>query len=122
MTPRRAALLLAAAAVAAPLTAPASAGAWTVTVHVHGAGKVDETTVRNLMDCTTSSDVSDSSPDPTDCVAGSESGLYNSFDVINLRALVPTEYFDRGWRFVKWVDSSAGGGQINCDPQDTSGD
>ena len=55
-------------------------------------------------------------------MAGTPSGLYNSFDVVNLQASVPQDSFDRGWRFLKYVDSSAGGGHINCDPQDTAGD
>ena len=58
----------------------------------------------------------------TDCVAGTPGGLYNSFDVVNLQASVPQDSFDRGWRFLKYVDSGAGGGQINCDPQGTTGD
>jgi hypothetical protein len=107
-------------ALLAGLFVPASASAWTVTVHVHGAGRVDETTDRNLMFCTTPSDVANGTV--TDCVAGTQNGLYSSFDVINLQAQVPQAYFDRGWRFQKWVDSKDGGGQINCDPQDTGGD
>ena len=55
------------------LAAPAAASGWTVTVHVHGGGKVDETTTRNLMNCTTPSGVSESTV--TDCVAGTASGL-----------------------------------------------
>jgi hypothetical protein len=107
--------------VVACLFAPAAASAWTVTVHVHGAGAVTETTDRALMNCTVSS-AGKSEASVTDCVAGTPAGLYASFDVINLRASVPAPAFDRGWRFLKWVDSSAGGGQINCDPQETSGD
>src|SRR5215212_4846613 len=69
---------LLAIALFAGLVAPTAASAYSVTVHVHGAGKVDETTARNLMDCTTSSNVSESTV--TDCVAGTPGGLYNSFD------------------------------------------
>ena len=54
---------LLAIALLAGLITPATASAWTVTVHVHGAGKVDETTARDLMDCTTPSDVTESTVD-----------------------------------------------------------
>ena len=101
------------------LAAPAAAHAWTVTVYVHGAGAVDETTARNLMNCTVGpAGKSDSSV--TSCVAGTQSGLYNSFDIIALNALVPATQADRGWRFDRWVDGTAAD-QINCDPQDQTG-
>ena len=109
------------AALAATLLLPAGAFAWTVTVHVHGAGKVVETTPRALMNCAVGP-AGKSEATVTDCVAGTPGGLYNSFDVVNLQASVPQDSFDRGWRFLKYVDSGAGGGQINCDPQGTSGD
>ena len=108
-------------AAVALLLLPAGAFAWTVTVHLHGAGKVVETTPRALMNCTVGP-AGKSEASVTDCVAGTPSGIYNSFDVVNLQASVPQDSFDRGWRFLKYVDSSAGGGQINCDPQDTAGD
>ena len=122
---RRRNVLLVAIAATALLAFPSIASAWTVTVHVHGAGKVDETpgtgtTHRNLMNCTTPSNVSDSTGS-FDCVAGSQDGLYHSTDTVNLQAQVPDAYYARGWRFLRWVDSNAGGGQINCDPQDQSG-
>lgn len=100
------------------LVVPTTASAWTVTVHVHGAGLVDEITERNLMHCTVGpSGKGESSV--TDCVAGTQNGLYNSFDVVQLRALVPDDHFAKGWRFSHWQDSTAGGGKINCD--DTGG-
>ena len=108
-------------AVVASLLLPAGAFAWTVTVHVHGAGKVVETTPRALMNCTVGP-TGKSESSVTDCVAGTPGGVYNSFDVVNLQASVPQDSFDRGWRFAKYVDSGAGGGQINCDPQGTTGD
>ena len=110
---------LAAACAAALLALPAVANAYTVTVHVHGAGTVVETTPRLLMDCTTASNVSETSI--TDCTAGSASGVYNWGDIVNLQASVPQTLYSRGWRFSKWVDSGSGG-QINCDPQATTGD
>jgi hypothetical protein len=99
---------------------PAVASAWTVTVHVHGAGAVDETTARNLMNCEVPPGGKAEST-VTDCVAGTPGGLYNSFDIINLQQVVPQAAYDRGWRFLKWVDGNAPG-QVNCDPQDTLGD
>ena len=90
------------------LLLPAGAYAWTVTVHVHGAGAVSETTPRALMNCAVGP-AGKSEASVTDCVAGTTSGLYNSFDVVNLRASVPQDSFDRGWRFLKYVDSGAGG-------------
>ncbi len=100
------------------VSAPA-AFAWQVTVRVHGAGKVTETTARNLMNCTVSPGVSEATV--TNCIAGSPTGLYAHGDIVALQASVPAEQFNRGWRFLKWVDAS-GGGNINCDPQDTTGD
>jgi len=98
--------------------APAGANAWQVTVHVHGAGAITETTDRHLMDCTTPSYSSETTV--TDCFAGSHADGYASFDIVKLEASVPETYFTRGWRFVKWVDSSSAG-KINCDPQGTTG-
>ncbi|HMJ79141.1 MAG TPA: hypothetical protein VK507_24365, partial [Iamia sp.] len=88
------------------------------TVHVHGAGAITETTDRHLMDCTTPSYSSETTV--TDCFAGSHADGYASFDIVKLEASVPETYFTRGWRFVKWVDSSSAG-KINCDPQGTTG-
>jgi hypothetical protein len=101
------------------LVAAPSALAWQVTVRVHGAGKVAETTPRNLMNCTVPASVSETTV--TNCIAGTPSGLYAHGDIVALQASVPTEHFNRGWRFLKWVDAS-GGGNINCDPQGTTGD
>ena len=92
---------------------PATAEAYTVTVHVHGAGKVDEITPRNLMDCT--KDTARSETTVSNCIAGTETGHYSWGDVVELAAVVPSGHHDRGWRFSHWLDSSAGGGKINCD-------
>jgi hypothetical protein len=100
------------------LATPAAANAWQVTVKVHGAGKVVETTPRALMNCTTSSSASEATI--TNCVGGTPSGVYNSGDIVTLAASVPQAYFDRGWRFDKWIESSADH-SINCDPQGTLG-
>jgi hypothetical protein len=100
------------------VSAPA-AFAWQVTVRVHGSGTVVETTPRNLMNCTVSSSVSESTV--TNCVAGTPTGVYNHGDIVELQASVGATAFNRGWRFLKWVDAS-GGGNINCDPQDSTGD
>lgn len=102
------------------LAAPAAAQAWTVTVYVHGAGAVTETTPRALMNCSVSA-AGRSESSVTSCVAGTPNGLYNSFDIVNLNASVPAAAFDRGWRFLKWVDGTAAN-QINCDPQGDTGD
>ncbi len=100
------------------LIAPATASAWEVTATVHGAGAVTETTPRALMDCEVSPN-GRSESSTTNCVAGTPTGLYSSGDIVNLRASVPTEAFNRGWRFEKWVDG--GSNRINCDPQGTTG-
>jgi hypothetical protein len=104
------------------LGAPAAAHAWTVTVHVHGAGEVDETTDANLLNCSVSpSGKSESSV--TDCVGGSSGGPYSSGWIVDLNGLVTvgSQAYNRGWRFQKWVDGTSPG-QINCDPQDQTGD
>jgi hypothetical protein len=100
--------------------AASSAYAWQVTVTVHGAGAVTESTPRNLMNCTVSPD-GRSNSSLTNCLAGTPSGVYASGDIVNLNASVPTGAASRGWAFVKWVDSSLSG-KINCDPQGTTGD
>jgi hypothetical protein len=106
--------------------APASASAWTVTIHVHGAGGVKEVINRagdskGQMNCFVGpSGTSESSV--TDCVAGSQNGLYNSGNIVRLEPQVSQTAANRGWVFSHWTDSNAGGGRINCDPQDTSGD
>jgi hypothetical protein len=106
--------------LAVMLAAPAAANAWTVTVHVHGAGGVDETTAGDLLNCTVApSNTSNASV--TDCVGGSPSGNYASGWIVDLAATEPTFGYDRGWRFEKWYDGT-GSGQINCDPQDQTGD
>ncbi len=105
--------------IAIALIAPATASAWQVTVTLHGAGAVTETTPRALMDCSVGPDGTSESG-TTSCVAGTPTGLYNSGDIVNLRASVPTAAYSRGWRFQKWVDG--GSNRINCDPQGTTGD
>jgi hypothetical protein len=72
-----------------------------------------------LMDCTTPAAVTELTV--TNCTAGSPAGDYQSAWVVELQRSLPQEYFDRGWRFVKWVDGTASG-QINCDPQNVTGD
>src|SRR3954462_5591949 len=111
------------ATAAALLAAPAAAQAYTVTVHVHGAGTVSETTARHLPfgGCPVGPG-GKSETSVTDCVAGSPTGVYNYGDIVNIQASVPLDAFNRGWRFQKFVDSGAGAGQINCDPQGTTGD
>jgi hypothetical protein len=101
------------------LAAPAAANAWTVTVKVHGAGGVTEVSAAGLMNCTTPSGVSEATV--TNCTAGSPTGDYASGWIVELQRSLPQAYFDRGWRFVRWVDGTASG-QINCDPQDQTGD
>jgi hypothetical protein len=105
--------------IAVLLAAPAAANAWQVTVRVHGAGKVAEISAAGLMDCTTPSGVAETTV--TSCVAGSTNGDYGHGWIVELEASVPDAYFDRGWRFSKWVDGT-GFNKINCDPQDATGD
>jgi hypothetical protein len=105
--------------IAILLAAPAAANAWTVTVKVHGAGGVTEVSDGGLMNCTTPSGVSEATV--TNCTAGSPTGAYASGWIVELQRSLPQEYFDRGWRFQKWVDGT-GSGKINCDPQDQIGD
>jgi hypothetical protein len=118
------ALLLAAALL---VLAPSAASAWTVTVNIYGAGKIDEVLNRfgdtkGLFHC----DV-----DPggkaentlTVCTQGSPSGLYNSGNIVRLQPSVPTDStaYARGWRVSHWHDGTASK-QINCDPQPFTGD
>lgn len=105
--------------IAVLLAAPAAANAWQVNIRVHGAGGVIEVSDAAKMNCTTPSGVSESTI--TNCTAGSPAGDYPSGWIVELQRSLPQEYFDRGWRFVKWVDGTASG-QINCDPQDVTGD
>jgi hypothetical protein len=113
--------------VAATLGMPAAASAWTVEVHIHGAGGVEEVLNRleedrNQMACDVSPlGRSETSP-PVTCTGGTANGLWNSGNVVRLAPRVATEAFNRGWRFDHWTDSNAGGGQINCDPQDKAGE
>jgi hypothetical protein len=102
------------------LGVPSAAHAWTVTVHVHGAGGVDETQGRGFPNCEVSP-TGKSESSSTDCVFGTPSGTYNSLDIVQLSQYVQTSAFTRGWQFSKWVDGS-GAGRVNCDPQDTVGD
>ncbi len=102
-----------------------SAFAWTVTVSIHGAGGVQEVNNRfgdnaNQMNCTVSPS-GKSEASVTVCVGGTAGGLWNSGNIMRLNPIVPTDAFNRGWRFLKWVDSSASG-KVNCDPQDQTGD
>ncbi len=113
-------------AVMTALAVPATASAYTVTVNVHGAGKVEEVPNRfgeekHQLDCSVSPGGKTESTE-TQCVAGTESGLYNSGNIVNLLASVPqgSAAYARGWRFSRWVDSNAGG-MVNCDPQGTVG-
>jgi hypothetical protein len=90
-----------------------------VTVNVHGAGSIDETTRANLLNCTTPGGSSESTI--IACPGGTPGGDYQWGWTVTLVADVPASYHDRGWRFLKWVDSSSPG-KVNCDPQDTTGD
>jgi hypothetical protein len=122
---RRAALLVLLAALLVALGAPSAASAYRVTVKIHGAGKVEEVANRfgeskNQGSCTVSPDGTSESSE-TSCVLGTAAGLWNSGNIVRLAPSVPTESFNRGWRYLKWVDGT-GSGQINCDPQDTTGD
>jgi Putative metal-binding motif len=108
------------------LVAPATASAWTVTIHIHGAGGVKEVTNRlngnqNQMNCFVEPG-GKSNASVTDCVGGTATGLYNSGNVVRLAPQLSATAMSRGWSFSHWTDSNAGGGLINCDPQDTSGD
>jgi hypothetical protein len=117
--------LLALPVLLAGLIAPASAAAWTVTVHVHGAGKVEEVPNRfgeekHQLDCTVPpGGMSEASV--TDCVGGSLGGLWNSGNIVKLLASVPADAAARGWQVSRYVDGNASH-QINCDPQNTTGD
>ena len=110
--------------------APSAAEAWTVTVRIHGAGGVTEVANkfgedRNQMDCSVNpSSTTTETSTPINCVGGTPSGLYNSSNVVRLAPSLPTDgaAYRAGWRFHKWVDSGAGGGLINCDPQNVTGD
>jgi hypothetical protein len=95
------------------LGAPSAAYAYTVTVHVHGAGDVTEATSAHLMNCSVGpSGKSNSSV--TDCVAGSPTGDYGFGWIVNLQESVPTLAADRGWHFDHWTDGTASH-QIDCD-------
>ena len=101
------------------LAAPPSAQAWKVTVTVYGQGAIDETTAADLLNCTTPTGRSESTP--TTCTGGSSTGPYDHGWLVDLNAVVPQSYHAQGWRFLKWRDSTAAG-WVNCDPQDTTGD
>jgi hypothetical protein len=118
--------LLALPVLLAGLIAPASAAAYTVTVHVHGAGKVEEVPNRfgeekDQLDCSVDPAAKAEST-VTDCVGGSTSGLWNNGNIVKLLASVPTDStaYARGWRTSHYVDGNAAN-QINCDPQATTG-
>ena len=102
-----------AVSICALLAVQGTAQAYTVTLHIHGAGTVAETTARNLPGCSISpSGLSNSSV--TDCVMGAASGFWNFGDVVNLAASTDSVASSRGWVFDRWVDGSASG-QIDCD-------
>src|SRR3954454_16485872 len=114
------------AAVLMLVLVPASASAWTVTIHVHGAGGVLEVNNRfddnqDQMNCLVGPD-GRSNSSVTDCVGGSANGLYNSGNIVRLAPQLSQAAVNRGWHFDHWTDSNAGGGLINCDPQNTAGD
>ena len=110
-------------AVALLVLAPASA--YTVTIHVHGAGVVSEVVnrtggTRSLPGCTigpagTTNDTT------TDCVMGSASGLWSFGDIVRIGESTNSTQAARGWHFDHWTDSGASG-YVNCDPQDKTGD
>jgi Putative metal-binding motif len=118
--------LLALPVIFAGLIVPASASAYTVTVNVHGAGKVEEVPNRfgeekHQLDCSVSpTDKAESTV--TNCVGGTASGLWNSGNIVKLLASVPdtSTAYARGWRFSHYTDGTAAN-QINCDPQGTTG-
>jgi hypothetical protein len=121
---RRSAIAIAAVMGGLVVTA-ASASAYTVTIHVHGAGTVSEVTnrtggSRGLGSCTVGPSAK-SNASSTDCVLGTESGLWNFGDIVRLGESVDTTASSRGWVYDHWTDSSASG-FVNCDPQDTTGD
>ena len=123
---RRRGLVAVIATVLLVVAVPSAAQAWTVTVRVHGAGGVIEVPNRfgenlNMTNCTISPDGRTESSE-SNCVGGTANGLYNSGNVVRLAPLLPTDgaAYIRGWRFSKWVDGT-GSGQINCDPQETTG-
>ena len=103
------------------LAAPSTAMAWTVTVHIHGAGMVDDIDRGAGFDCTIPT-TNRSEGSVEDCVLGSPDGVYNSGNIVELRAVVPAEHLSKGWRFMKWVDVNGNASKVNCDPQDTAGD
>lgn len=103
---------------------PASASAYSVTVRVHGAGGVIETTNRQLTYCNGGVPADGkSNASVTDCVGGTPSGVYNYGDIVAIEPnqATSTVAYARGWRFQKWVDHS-GAGLVNCDPQNATGD
>ena len=110
---------LAAAVVA--FAVPDSVQAWSLNVHVHGAGIVDEITPENATYCDTTL-LNGTTPRSN----GSVFECWNSKDypngwVIELQASVPADYAQYGWYVQKWVDGTSSE-QINCDPQNTTGD
>src|SRR5688572_1987595 len=109
-----------AVAVALAVALPTAASAWTVTVRIHGAGDVSEVVnrlggTRNQGTCSVGPTGRSESSPPSNCVLGSASGFWSSADVVRLAQDVPSQAYNRGWRYLKWVDGTAPG-QINCDP------
>src|SRR3954447_7838695 len=96
------------AAVLLLVLAPASASAWTVTIHVHGAGGVLEVNNRfgdnqGQMNCFVEPN-GKSNSSITDCVGGSASGLYNSSNIVRLIPQLSATSTARGWHFDHWTD------------------
>jgi hypothetical protein len=97
------------------MLAPATASAWQVTVNIHGAGGIDETTAANLLNCETGV-TGRSNASTFTCTGGTPTGNYQSGWIVELSAYVPAAYADRGWRFSAWEDTTVGG-RVNCDDQ-----
>lgn len=93
---------------------PSAAQAYRLTVEMYGAGKLDETTTRNLMDCTSPNTLASAARWGQDCIAGSPADVYNYGDIVDISAVVPDLYAAEGWRFAYWI-SNDGGGRVNCD-------
>jgi hypothetical protein len=109
------------------LALPMAASAMTVTVTVHGAGGVFETEnslgeSREQGSCEVLP-TGKTAATETVCTLGESDGLWNSGDIVRLLPLQNPDVaaYNAGWRIDKWVDGS-GPGDVNCDPQETTGD